>query len=406
MAETNNVNRRVFLKNGMLVLAGAGLAAPALLDRALAADEGEEGCGSAAETSDVVYRTLGRTELKVTAVSVGAMNCSDPRVLQRAMDLGVNFIDTAASYGNGRNEQMVAEAIAGKRDKMLIESKVSTRGGSEGMNQLLNRSLENLKTDYVDVLLLHSLGRTAKGLQGKEKLDAIAKQIGNPVGLDFLAEAKKAGKARFVGFSTHSNMTECLNIAAENDVIDVVLTAYKFNAPEDLTRAVKFAASKGKGIVAMKTQGGGYETGATQDLNPHQAALKWALGNPAVHTTIPGVRSIQEVDEDVAVMKHMAMTWNDRVTLNRYMEATAGVLCAMCGACEGTCPYGVAIPDVNRCLMYAEGYGDMDLARSQYEMIEPSRRASACADCRTCTARCVNRLVLGERMAKARELFA
>ena len=70
------------------------------------------------------FRTLGRTGLKVTAVGMGVMNCSDPAVLLRAFDLGVNFYDTADCYMRGRNEEMVGKAFRGKRDRVFIQTKV------------------------------------------------------------------------------------------------------------------------------------------------------------------------------------------------------------------------------------------------------------------------------------------
>ena len=104
------------------------------------------------------YRTLGKTGLKVTTVGMGVMNCSDPAVLLRAFDLGINFYDTADCYMGGRNEEMVGKAFQGKRDKVLIQTKVHDHDEKQ-MRQSVERSLRRLRTDYIDVLVWHDFHR-------------------------------------------------------------------------------------------------------------------------------------------------------------------------------------------------------------------------------------------------------
>ncbi|MGO9121419.1 MAG: aldo/keto reductase, partial [Desulfomonilaceae bacterium] len=103
------------------------------------------------------YRTLGNTGLKVTAVSMGVMNCTDPAVLRRASDLGINFFDTAHGYMGGRNEEMVGKVFRGKRDKVVIQTKIHFHGTEKENRQSVETSLRRLQTDHVDVLLAHSL---------------------------------------------------------------------------------------------------------------------------------------------------------------------------------------------------------------------------------------------------------
>jgi hypothetical protein len=100
------------------------------------------------------YRTLGKTGLKVTAVSMGVMNCNDPAVLLRAFDLGINFYDTADCYMKGRNEEMVGKAFEGKRQKVFIQTKVHAHDEKK-MRSSVERSLRRLRTDYIDVLVWH-----------------------------------------------------------------------------------------------------------------------------------------------------------------------------------------------------------------------------------------------------------
>jgi len=103
------------------------------------------------------YRTLGKTGLKVTAVSMGVMNCSDPAVVLRAYDLGVIFFDTARRHMGGRNEEMMGKALRGKRDKVLIQTKVLLVPNEKDNRQAVETSLKSLQTEYVDILLAHNL---------------------------------------------------------------------------------------------------------------------------------------------------------------------------------------------------------------------------------------------------------
>ena len=111
------------------------------------------------KTPSLEYRTLGKTGLKVTTVSMGVMNCSDIAVVLRAFDLGINFYDTADCYMGGRNEEMVGKAFQGKRDKVYLQTKVHAHD-EKRMRASVERSLRRLRTDYIDVLVWHGHNST------------------------------------------------------------------------------------------------------------------------------------------------------------------------------------------------------------------------------------------------------
>jgi predicted aldo/keto reductase-like oxidoreductase len=136
---------------------------------------------------------------------------------------------------------------------------------------------------------------------------------------------------------------------------------------------------------------GGYETSALGPVSPHQAALKWVLQNTNVTAAILGMRDISHLREDISVMG-MRFGYLDGLTLERYGKAVQPYYCNLCAKCEPTCPRGVAISSINRCLMYAEAYKSHMLARSTYQEIPESFSANACLDCSSCVARCINRL--------------
>jgi len=339
-----------------------------------------------------VYRTLGRTGLKVAIVGFGSLKTSEPAVFQAAFDRGVNWIDTARVYMDGRNERMVGEALKGYRDKVYVSTKVMP-GTIAEMEASVQESLDSLGVDSVDLLFLHHLSKKDEVL--------------NPDYRAFFTRMRKEGKTKFTGISSHSNEIEVLDamVLDPEKFWDALMLPYNFKSPPETKTAVERAAKAGIGIVAMKTQAGGYETREMGDVSPHQAALKYVLRDPNVSFAVPGMMDLKQVEESVAVMR-MSFTRADLDILERYGKAIAPYYCYRCGACRGQCLTGVAIPEINRSLMYAEGYRDMALAHSTYRAIPVSASAAVCGDCAGCTAHCPNGLDVAERMRCARALFA
>ena len=381
------MKRRDFLKLGMLGTTGAIL--------------GWDGLAGAAQTAAgplpfpaPVYRTLGRTGLKITVVSFGAMLTPEPEVIRLALDHGVNYVDTARVYMGGRNEEVVAKALKGIRNKIYVATKINWRAKTKvDMLESVETSLRALDTDYIDIIQLHSLS-------GRER-------VFDPEMREALLVLRKQGKVRFFGVTTHTNEAEVVNALVDDPdrFFDMALVKYNFRSGDDIKNAIARAAQAGIGIVAMKTQAGGYKTDALGPISPHQAALKWALADRNVTAAIPGMRDMAELREDIAVMG-MRLTLADSLILRCYGAAVAPYYCHLCGLCEKTCPKGVAISVVNRSLMYAEAYRSEELARITYDGIPARASASACLDCGRCVARCVNGLDVAAKMARARRLLA
>ena len=382
-----NMDRRSFVKVGTLG-AAAALSGLAGAQNTPAAPAG----APTIDSVNPVFRTLGRTGLKITTVSMGAMRTSEVGVFRAAFDMGVNYVDTARVYMGGKNEKIVGEALKGYRNKVHVATKV-VPGTPEAMKKSIAASMAALDLDHVDILQLHDISSKA-GVMNKAYRDV-------------LIEAKRQGKTRFIGITCHKNEADTLNALADDPkkFFDVVLVAYNFNNKPGLKEAIARVAKVGMGVIAMKTQAGGYKTSALGDLSPHQAALKFVLQNPNVTAAIPAMADLKQVKEDLAVM-NMKFAQADLDILKRYQQATADVYCHRCGVCTSSCRANLDIAHINRSLMYADGYGDLALAHSTYAELAPARRASACGDCAVCTARCVNGLNIAERMQRAREVFA
>jgi len=386
----SEMGRRQFLKMGMVGTASAALGPGSLAEAAVRYAQ-----SAPFVFPQPVYRTLGRTGLKVSVVSFGAMLTPEPEVLKIAFDNGVNYVDTARKYMDGKNEEIVAKALKGRRDKVYVATK--TLPGSRSKEDIIRdveTSLKTLEIDHIDVIQLHNL-------EGKDRIFI-------PETREAFARLKKDGKVRFCGVTTHKNEPEVLNALVDDTdrFFDTCLVKYNFESPKAVSEAIARAAKAGVGIIAMKTQAGGYKTGALGTISPHQAALKWALQNQNITMGIPGMKDLSQLREDIAVMG-MPFQYADERILLRYRAAVAGFYCDLCGTCEGTCQKGVEISTVNRALMYAEGgYRDLGLARSTYRELPATASADVCLECPVCTAQCAKGLNIAAKMERARALLA
>ena len=179
-SKKNGMNRRTFIKAGMVGTATALIAPPALAEtlRQMAASD-------TSAFPKPVYRTLGRTGLKISVISFGAMLTPEPEVIRVAIEQGVNYVNTARKYMGGKNEEIVGKAVKGMRDKVFIATKVLSESRSKAeIIRDVETSLKTLGTDYVDVIQIHDL-------TGVEKLNVAETR-------EALTLLKKQGKVRFL----------------------------------------------------------------------------------------------------------------------------------------------------------------------------------------------------------------
>lgn len=379
---SKSIGRRTFMKGA--TSAFLGLATAPLLSAG-------DSRAKTAKSQAVEYRILGKTGLKVTAVGMGVMNCSDPAVLLRAFDLGVNFYDTARIYMGGKNEGFVGKVFRGKRDKVLIQTKLIFASSEKQNRKSVETSLKSLRTDYVDVLLAHNL--------------KTPNQVSEPAIVEFLRAMKKEGKARFTGFSSHANMASLLKAAAKVGGHDVALVSYNFTHANELKDAIALAAKSGIGVVAMKTQAGGYKAARMGGLSPHQAALKYVLMDRHVSTAVPGVTTIEQIEECVAVMG-TAFSRGDSNSLQQYDSYLQGRICTMCGGCAGECPYGVNHTDILRVVMYHDGYKNGQLVDEVIRESDLVEKSAPCSECSSCSITCRRGLDIRAQMELVKRVLA
>jgi hypothetical protein len=373
-----NMKRRSFLKWGAAGLAGLAVN-PAAGDPA----DGQQAAATA-NKNKFVYRTLGKTGLKLPVVSMGVMNSDNPNLVRAALDRGIVLLDTASGYQRGRNETMIGEVVKGRpRDSFVIATKVPAEPSAEEYVRNFEVSLRRLGLDYVDILHVH---------------DCSSKQavMYEPV-LNALSKIKKDGKARFVGISTHSNEAETIRAVAEGKFHDVVLTAYNFKQRnrQDIQKAIAEAAAAGVGVIAMKTQAGRFWDRARQQPVNMKAALKWVLNDPNVTTAIPGMTTFDQLDLDLSVMEQLPLTEQEKKDLQLEV-ADAGLYCQQCGQCRPGCPENLPLPSLMRSYMYAYGYRNLEAAHELLQELDlPS---NPCGSCISCSVRCVQGFDVADRV--------
>lgn len=388
------VSRRSFLKTGA-VGAGIGLASGALSSYLLATERRREKGPPSLEK-----RTLGRTNLKATVIGFGSYGFSNPGVLQRAIECGINLILTDRTYGNGQAEKAIG-GVLGRvpRDKLIVGTGwgVSFEVKKSQLLASLDASLKRLRTDHVDLLRTFMVA-DPKLLKVDEQFEAFE-------------AAKKAGKARFYGVSAHGgNQLDVFEAAAESGKFDYVMGRYNFMEHERGEKFIKKLAEKKIGFVGFKISAGKRQGEVAEfrkgGLSFHAAAAKWALQNPNVTSILGSMTSFEAVEEYVnAVGKKL--TAAEEHMLRRYAEVFDSRYCRNCGTCQEHCPGGVAVADIMRYCMYYKYYGSREEAVRLYSELPPQAKALLCAGCEGyCTAHCPHGLRVRENLVEADSLLA
>ncbi len=281
------------------------------------------------------YRSLGRTGLSVSEVSLGTVELgmeyglkedgassvpaeTDARnLLNRAIDSGVNFIDTAALYGN--SEEIIGRALKGRRSEYVLATKCMHRldegvdyaDSRRSIAESIDQSLLRLQTDYIDLLQVH----------GRDLLDVELRMIRDGVVMDEMEKARKAGKIRFTGYSSYSE--EAALAAIEDGRWETLQFACNILDRRYLKHAIPEACERGVGIIVRSALLKGALTDKSrfmpERLKPlvdhidrlgdvqaatryslPELALRFVLSIPEISTVIVGADRLEYLEEAVA----------------------------------------------------------------------------------------------------------
>jgi len=300
---------------------------------------------------------------------------------------------------------MLAVGLKGvPRDKVIVSTKTPATTRGVFMTDLED-SLKNLGTDRIDIWLLHA----------KSKPEEVPDEV-----LEAANEAKKQGKIRWFGVSTHD-----VELMADHFLkagnIDVVTFPYNFTMGTGREATIDRLSQAGIGLTAIKVMAanGGAPPGSGRGpgggggrMPPRPAAiknplpaLKWVLRNPMVAVAIPGVRDVEMLEMNLRALGEK-FTAEDEKLLSARSEEIRPYYCRMCYSCRGQCPRGMPVPDQLRILAYADFYGDFPLAQRSFAALPKEVRALRCGDCQECPVRCPNGVKVVDRLIRAQELLA
>ena len=243
-------------------------------------------------------RPLGKTGHNVRLFSLGGQatieqpdtDAESEAIINRAIDLGVNYIDTAASYGRGISQRYIGRVMATRRDEVFLATKTH-RGTHDESMQLLEQSLESLQTDHLDLWQLHNLTRM-------EQLDQIFAEDG---AIHALQQAREEGIVRFLGLTGHANPDVLMEFMRRFDFDTILLAlnpADKYHRPF-MEKLLPEANRRQMGVIAMKIPARGriFREGG---LTSMEEALTWTMSQP-ISTVIVGCDTVEQLEENISV---------------------------------------------------------------------------------------------------------
>lgn len=345
----------------------------------------------------IIKRKLGKTGLELPIVSFGVMRVDSPALIHAALKEGIIHFDTAHGYQRGKNEELLGEILKDlPRNSFIIATKVQpeeqdrTTGKlgaastSKAFLEKLDISLKRLNLDCVDILYVHALS-TRDAVLFPEMLEAVT-------------QAKKTGKAKFVGVSTHRNEPEVIQAVIDSNIYDVVLTAinYKQAHLAEVKKAIAAAAKAGIGVIAMKTMAGAFhDKERTQPINC-KAALKFVMQDENITTSIPGIINFDQLTENASVNRDLTLTTKEQADL--IIDKSQGSLyCQQCNQCVPNCRKDLPIPELMRAYMYTYGYRDVLNAQELIANLELPD--NPCEICNNCKVECTQNFQVRNRIA-------
>lgn len=352
------------------------------------------------------YRTLGRTGWRISDVVVGSGRIKEQKgtdIVRLALDRGVTYVDTAPDYSAAGSEECVGKAIRGVRDQVFLATRFCTPWGHLGAGtsvadykRVVEESLARLGTDYVDLVHVHSC----------DEVDRLM----DPNMHEAFDRLRDEGKARFLGFSSHTpRLEQVADEAIRSGRFDVMMLAYHHGIWPKLGDLITRARrEQDMGVIAMKTLKGAKHHGLAgfREQAPaySQAALRWVLSNPEVSAAVISFFEFQHVDEYLQASGG-ALREQDVAILGEYDRQIVGTYCAPhCGACLGTCPEKLSIPDVLRHRMYFEDYHDEKEAMRLYTKLDV--KADVCTGCAApCLGSCPVGIDIPTRTRGAHEML-
>jgi len=380
------------------------------------------------------YRTLGKTKEKVSILGFGCMRLPHfeknseidtekaDKILSYGIDNGINIIDTAYSYhgdslsGKGNCEEYLGRFLNEQsyRDDILLSTKLPSWliRKKEDMETIFNQQLKDLKTDSIDLYLLHSLNESA--WNNYKNLDVF----------EFMDSLLEDGRVKHIGFSAHTEMDMIVDITDDYDKWEFALTqmSYIDERYQSGREGVEYIDQLGLGNMIMEPlRGGTLVNNIPQDIQnlwdmaeEKRTPLEWAfqyLWNlKEVDTVLSGMNSLKQVKENIEIASRSEIDSISPYDQDLIKEVAweyklkKGNDCTGCGYCM-PCPHGVDIPSCFREYNTAKMLNNPKGSAIQYFSLSSKERAESCIHCEECLNFCTQMINISEDLKKVEEFF-
>ena len=380
------------------------------------------------------YRTFGKLDFKPSALGFGAMRLpvlvgadgkpdfkqidypAATAMLHRAIDGGVNYVDTAWMYHENTSETWLGEALkGGYREKVKLATKMPVWEVKKpgDFDRILDIQRERLQEDRIDFYLLHSLDAA--------HWKCVVEQ-------GQLASAEKAladGRIAHFGFSFHGTHEVFEEILAATDLWEFCQIQFNY-MDEDYQagrRGLELAAAGGLGVIVMEPVRGGMLArnlpprgealwaGAPVKRTPAEWALQWVWSNPEVSFLLSGMSEMRHVEENLAYAERSRpglLSAGELALVARVRDLYRELSPIPCTACRYCmpCPQGVSIPDILELYNDAHMFGDPARQRLFYTWLDEEERAGNCTACGECEDKCPQGIAVSSWMEKTQAFLA
>jgi hypothetical protein len=362
----------------------------------------------------MIYNNFGEQDWQTSILGLGCMrlpvidgdseNINEEKAIELiryAIDNGINYIDTAWPYHGGNSEELVGKALSdGYREKVKLATKLFTPGveSIEDCEYYLNKQLERLQTDHIDLYLLHALNR---------KYWANYKNVNI---IEWLEEKKEEGKIKNIGFSFHDSYDLFEEII---DYYDWDFCQIQYNYLDTEFQAgkkgLKYAKDKDIAVVVMEPLRGGTlaQTPPTEvknildesnnDRNAVEWSLQWLWNQEEVDVVLSGMSNMRQLKENIKIASQADQNKLNDKEMNLIKKARRKFLDIFPVACTGCnycipCPVGVAIPNIFSLYNEAQIYDKYEKNKKQYLNMDENSRADNCIECGQCEEACPQNL--------------
>ena len=370
------------------------------------------------------YRTFKKINEKTSLLGMGTMRlplqddgtideAQAVGMIRKAIDSGVNYIDTAYMYHDGKSELVTAKALKdGYREKVLLADKMPIwlARDEESMKKIFYKQLEKLETDCIDMYLVHNVNKG--GWKRCKKLNLMA----------FLDEMKSQGRIKHIGFSFHDTLDFFKEVIDEYpwEFCQIQLN-YMDKKHQAGVEGLKYAASKGLGVIIMEPLKGGRLTDRIPPSirkhlddfdvrrSPAEWAFKWLAAMPEVTTMLSGMSTMEQLDANLEIFSDeniSTLTDSERALIDKVSDEYNRLIPYSCTGCQYCmpCPQKLEIQKVIGYYNDWNVYEHNPSTKMEY-MNWLGKHASDCVGCGACEEKCPQSLPVIEVMKASAEVF-